>query len=86
MANGDFDAGILKDTTAYEWERKGLRVIHKSPELPPYNIVVSRRIDEGLYAAIRRAFLRLDPNYSGFAPTGDAEYDVVRMLVRPFEK
>ena len=29
VANGDFDAGILKDTTAYEWERKGLRVIHK---------------------------------------------------------
>ena len=99
VANGDFDAGILKDTTAYEWERKGLRVIHKSPELPPYNIVVSRRIDEGLYAAIRRAFLRLDsanpehmrviksldPNYSGFAPTSDAEYDVVRKLIKPFE-
>ena len=100
VANGDFDAGILKDTTAYEWERKGLRVIHKSPELPPYNIVVSRRTDEGLYTAIRRAFLSLDstnpehmrviksldPNYSGFAPTSDAEYDVVRKLVRPFEK
>ena len=28
VANGDFDAGILKDTTAYEWERR-LRVIHQ---------------------------------------------------------
>lgn len=100
VAAGDFDAGILKDTTAYEWERKGLRVIHKSPELPPYNISVSHRVGDELYAAIRRAFLKLDPanpehlrviksldpSYNGFAPTSDAEYDVVRMLVKPFEK
>ncbi len=100
VASRDFDAGILKDTTAYEWERKGLRVLHASPDLPPYNIVVSRRLDDGLYAALRRAFLKLDPanpehmrviksldpNYSGFAPTSDADYDVVRKLIRPFDK
>ncbi len=100
VASRDFDAGILKDTTAYEWERKGLRVLHASPDLPPYNIVVSRRIDEALYAALRRAFLKLDPanpehlriiksldpNYSGFAPASDADYDVVRKLIRPFDK
>ncbi len=100
VASRDFDAGILKDTTAYEWERKGLRVIHASPDLPPYNIVVSRFIDEALYTALRRAFLKLDPsspehmriiksldpNYSGFAPASDADYDVVRKLIRPFDK
>lgn len=100
VASRDFDAGILKDTTAYEWERKGLRVLHASPDLPPYNIVVSRRIDDGLYTALRRAFLKLDPanpehlriiksldpNYSGFVPTNDADYDVVRKLIRPFDK
>lgn len=100
VASGDFDAGILKDTTAYEWERKGLRILHASPELPPYNIVVSRRTSDELYSAIRRAFLgldpanptharvikSLDPSYSGFAPTSDAEYDVVRRLIKPFEK
>lgn len=100
VANGDFDAGILKDTTAYEWERKGLRILHKSPELPPYNISVSRQVDEPTRNALRRALLHLDPrnpahrnvlesldkNYDGFAPTTDAEYDVVRVLVKPFEK
>lgn len=100
VANGDFDAGILKDTTAYEWERKGLRILHQSPDLPPYNIAVSRRVDDATYAALRRALLKLDPanpahaniirsldpNYSGFAPTRDAEYDVVRRLVKPFEQ
>lgn len=100
IASGDFDAGILKDTSAYEWERKGLRILHTSPELPPYNIVVSHRTSDELYSAIRRAFLALDPanptharviksldpSYSGFAPTSDAEYDVVRRLIKPFEK
>lgn len=100
VANGDFDAGILKDTTAYEWERKGLRVLHASPPLPPYNIAVSKRVDEPTRNALRQALLRLDPrdpahrnvvepldkNYDGFAPVTDAEYDVVRMLIKPFEK
>jgi phosphonate transport system substrate-binding protein len=100
VANGDFDAGILKDTTAYQWEQKGLRVIHSSPSLPPYNIVVSRNVDDRLLRKIRDAFLKLnaatpghldaikslDPSYDGFAKTTDAEYDVVRRLVKPFEK
>lgn len=100
VASGDFDAGILKDTTAYEWERKGLRILHASPELPPYNIVVSRETRDELYNAIRRALLgldpanpaharvikSLDPSYSGFAPTSDAEYDIVRTLIKPFAK
>lgn len=100
VANGDFDAGILKDTSAFEWEKKGLRVIHASPQLPPYNIVVSRHVSKRLYNKIRKAFLALkasnpndlkilralDPSYDGFAPTHDAEYDVVRRLVKPFEK
>lgn len=99
IAAGDFDAGVLKDTTAYQWEKQGLRIIYASPELPPYNIVVSSRVDEGLYAAIRDAFLALDARnpahlaviksldktYDGFAPTSDAEYDVVRKMIRPFQ-
>jgi phosphonate transport system substrate-binding protein len=100
VANGDFDAGILKDTTAYQWEKKGLRIFYASPDLPPYNIVVSRNVDEALYQAVKRALLKLDPQqpehlkvikaldptYDGFVETSDAEYDVVRQLIKPFEK
>jgi phosphonate transport system substrate-binding protein len=100
VANGDFDAGILKDTTAYQWEKKGLRILYASPDLPPYNIVVSRNVDEALYQAVKRALLKLDPQqpehlkvikaldptYDGFVETSDAEYDVVRQLIKPFEK
>ena len=96
----DFDAGILKDTMAYKWQGKGLRILYASPDLPPYNIVVSRKVDKGLRDKLRQAFLRLDHNdpehmqvikaldkkYDGFAPTSDAEYNVVREMIKPFTK
>jgi phosphonate transport system substrate-binding protein len=100
VANGDFDAGILKDTSAHEWEKKGLRILYSSPELPPYNIAVSHKLDNRVASAIQAALLRLntanpehnkiikalDPGYSGFAPATDADYDIVRTLVQPLQK
>ncbi len=97
---GDFAAGILKDTMAYKWDGKGLRIIYASPDLPPYNIAASSKLSPALYEKIKAAFLSLDksnpehlkiikaldPKYDGFAETSDAEYDVVRKLVAPFSK
>ena len=97
--SGDFDAGILKDTTAAVWQKKGLRVLYSSAPLPPYNIVASSKVDAELLKKIRAAFLALDmknpahkaviealdKEYDGFAPTSDADYDVVRRLIAPFE-
>jgi phosphonate transport system substrate-binding protein len=99
VASGDFEAGILKDTTAKDWQSKGLRILYSSPPLPPYNIVASSNVDAKLLKQIRQAFLdlnvnnptqksviqALDDEYDGFAPTSDAEYDVVRRLIAPFE-
>ena len=100
VLSGDFDAGIVKDTTAYDWREKGLRVFFSSPELPPYNLVVNRNIDDRTYQKIRTALLKLDKknpahasviksldeSYDGFVATSDAEYDVVRQLIKPFRK
>ncbi|QKT03800.1 PhnD/SsuA/transferrin family substrate-binding protein [Ectothiorhodospiraceae bacterium 2226] len=96
---GDFDAGILKDTMAFDWEARGIRILYASPALPPYNISARPGLDPALVARLRAAFLALDvadpahvpvvaamdPEYTGFAPIDDAEYDVVRRLIRPFE-
>ncbi|MGD8592046.1 MAG: PhnD/SsuA/transferrin family substrate-binding protein [Gammaproteobacteria bacterium] len=96
---GDYDAGILKDTMAYKWEGKGIRILYRTPELPPYNIAASAKIDQQLLNQLRQAFLNLDSNnpdhhhiikaldkkYDGFAPTSDAEYNIVRQLVKPFK-
>jgi len=100
VMNKDFDAGILKDTMAFKWQGKGLRIIHTSPDLPPYNVVASKNVDAKLLAQLREAFLSLDRNnpahleviktldnsYDGFAATSDAEYDIVRQLTKPFNK
>ena len=100
VLNKDFDAGILKDTMAYKWEGKGIRILYKSPELPPYNIAASKNVSEDMLRKLQKAFLdldsknpehapiikALDKKYNGFAPTNDAEYDVVRKLIQPFDK
>ena len=98
VMSGDFEAGILKDTMAFKWQGKGLRNLYSSADLPPYNVVASKKVDKETLAALRRAFLdldgansghlkiikALDKKYDGFAATSDAEYDVVRKLIKPF--
>ncbi len=100
VAAGDFDAGILKDTKAYAWEKKGLKIVYASDPLPPYNIAAKKDLSPELYDKLKAAFLRLDPGnpadravikalstkYDGFAETSDTEYDVVRQLVAPFRQ
>jgi phosphonate transport system substrate-binding protein len=100
VLRGDFDAGVLRDTAAFPWEGKGLRVLYSSPALPPYNITASRKVDAKLLRQLQEALLRLDFNnpkhrgviqaldreYDGFAPTSDAEYDLARRLIAPLAK
>ncbi len=95
---GDFDAGILKDTMAYKWEGKGVRILYATPDLPPYNITASKNVDNATFMKLQKAFLDLDPKnpehlkiikaldkkYDGFARTSDEEYDIVRELIKPF--
>ena len=94
----DFDAGILKDTMAYKWQEKGLRILYQTEALPPYNITVSNKVDKALVEKLRQAFLKLDASnpehlriikaldkkYDGFEATSDSEYDIVRELIKPF--
>ena len=100
VLNKDFDAGILKDTMAYKWQGKGIRILYETPDLPPYNIAASKNVDQVTLKKLQNAFLNLDTKnpehleiikaldkkYSGFAPTNDQEYDVVRKLIKPFDK
>lgn len=97
---GDFDAGILKDTKAYKWTGKGIRIIYSSPELPPYNIAASANTSPQMLAILKKTFLNLDINnpeqrvvihaldkkYDGFAHAKDTDYDIVRELVKPFSQ
>lgn len=99
VMSGDFDAGVVKDTTARKFEGKGLRVIYASPDLPPYNIAATKDLDDVMLGKITKALLALDiknpahqaviralePAYTGFVATTDSDYEVVRKLIAPFE-
>lgn len=99
VMRGFYDAGILKDTTAFKWQDKGLRILHSSAHLPPYNLAASSSLDEKTYQKLKKAFLALsvnnpahrkiikalDKKYDGFAATSDKEYDIIRKLTKPFE-
>lgn len=96
----DYDAGILKDTMAYKWQNRGIRILYASEPLPPYNITATAQLDHTLLSQIQAAFLRLnpngaqqqkiikalDPNYTGFTVGHDSDYEIVRHLIQPFEK
>lgn len=95
VLNGDFDAGILKDTVAEEFAPKGLRVIHMSPPLAPYLFAVSRDLPPKAVAKLKHAMLALnagtpetkailsalDPGYDGFVAAEDKDYNGIRSLV-----
>ena len=97
---GDYDAGIVLDSTAARWQNKGLRVLYASQALPPYNIAASARLDHDTVLKLRNALLKLNPSnpahrpiiaalgesYTGFAPVRDEDYDIVRKLIIPFKK
>jgi phosphonate transport system substrate-binding protein len=99
VLNRDFDAGIVTDSKARLWDKKGLRVIYSSPPLPPYNFAATGKMDHAVFLKLQRALLSLDGHnpvqrqvldamgegYDGFAPTNDAEYDVIRNLIKPFQ-
>jgi len=99
VLNRDYDAGIVTDSKARRWDKKGLRVIYSSVQLPPYNIAATSKIDQALYLKLQGALLKLDrhnpdhrpvldalgKDFDGFAKTNDAEYDVIRNLIKPFQ-
>ena len=100
VLNRDYDAGILKDTKAFKWEKKGIRILYASPELPPYNITASKTVSHNLFNKVQKSFTNLDVNnpkhlpvikalsqkYDGFVATTDDDYNVVRKLIKPFSK
>jgi phosphonate transport system substrate-binding protein len=95
----NFDAGILLDHAALKWQGKGIRTLYTSPDLPAYNITARQGMDGEVLLRVREALLRLDPKNpehvpvirslaetcNGFEAAEDAEYDVVRRLIAPFQ-
>lgn len=94
VINGDFDAGILKDTVAEKFAA-GLRVIHTSPRLASYVFAVNKDLPPKTIAKLKKAMLALkndteenkailtalEQGYDGFEVAHDKDFDGVRALL-----
>jgi len=94
VINGDFDAGILKDSVAQSFASE-LRVIHTSPPLPNYIFAVSKDMKPKTIAKLKKAMLELkgdneehkailtgvEKNYDGFEAASDKDFDGIRKVL-----
>jgi phosphonate transport system substrate-binding protein len=95
VINGDFDAGILKDTIAEKFTAQGLRVIHTSPPLPSYVFAVNKNLSPKIIARLKQAMLALrddteenkailtalEKGYDGFEAANDKDFNEIRKLL-----
>ena len=95
VLNGDFDAGILKDTIAEKFASQGLRIIHTSPPLPSYIFAVNKNLPPKTIAKLKNAMLALkddteenkailtalEKGYDGFEAAVDKDFDGIRKLL-----
>ena len=94
VINGDFDAGILKDSVAQSFASE-LRVIHTSPPLPNYIFVVHKDMPPKTMAQLKKAMLELkkdneehkaimtgiEKNYDSFEAASDQDFDGIRKVL-----
>lgn len=95
VINGDFDAGIVKDTVAEKFAAQGLRVIYTSPPLPSYIFAVNKNLPPKTIARLKNAMLALkadteenkeiltalEKGYDGFEAASDNDFDGIRKLL-----
>ena len=95
VINGDFDAGIVKDTIAEKFAAQGLRVIYTSPPLPSYIFAVNKNLPPKTIAKLKNAMLALkadteenkeiltalEKGYDGFEAASDKDFDGIRKLL-----
>ncbi len=93
---GEFDAGGIRETTAYQFMEKGLSFVKTSENIPEFNFCARPGLDPELAGALKEAIISLtdkdaagvmvlrsiDKDYTGFMDASDADYDGVREMMR----
>jgi len=97
VLRGTFDAGVVIDGVAKQFESCGLKTVWTSPPIPGLPIVVRADADPDLVDSVKKALLSLDYGNSehrsimsqwdaelryGFSEARDKDYDNVRKMVK----
>lgn len=95
VLGGYFDAGGVKEEVFYKYEKRGLRILSKSPPISEHVFMARSNLAPELIERLRKAFLTVN-NYpqkddilksikksvTGFAPATDRDYDELRELMK----
>jgi methyl-accepting chemotaxis protein len=96
VLKGEFDAGGVMESTAEKFKAEGLRFIAVSPEIPEFNICVSKRISAEDKEAIKNVLLELtdktpegsavlksiSSDYTGWTTANAEDYDGIRSMMK----
>jgi phosphonate transport system substrate-binding protein len=100
VLRGNFDAGVVRESVAEEYEGKGITVVARAHPVPGSPIVVARQHDPAVVEAFTKALLAVDPRKpefagrlvswdvefrSGFARASDRDYDSLQAVLAPRE-
>lgn len=91
---GDYDAGAVKESVFYKYEKRGLKTLADSPALFEHVFVTSRKLDPAIIQKLRNALFSLDKDANGHSvmnsikpgmtsmyPVKDTDYDNLRDIL-----
>lgn len=91
VLNGFYEAGAIKDETYDSYQKRGLKILAKSPPIQEHILVASPQLPEPQLAALGQALHALkskevltaiQSNLTGFVPVKDADYDSLRQVMQ----
>lgn len=98
VLGGYFDAGGVKEEVFYEFEKKGLKMLAKSPPIPEHLFVARADLPPALTAQIRAHLLSLEQDpaktailnsikaeVTNLLPVADQDYDTLRDILKSLD-
>ncbi len=98
VLGGYFDGGGVKEEVFYAYEKRGLRVLAKSPPIAEHVFMTRSDLPPELVERLRKAFMAVNQHpqkdnilksikksVSGFAPAADQDLDELRELMKSSE-
>ena len=95
VLGGYFDAGGVKEEVFYEYEKRGLRVLAKSPPISEHVFMARSDLPPELVERLQKAFMAVNQHpqkdkilksikksVTGFAPVADRDYGELRELMK----
>lgn len=87
------DVGGLSESVAIKYINDGLRIIKTSEAIPQFSLCAYSGLPDDLRNRLKQALLAITPEKSpdlikamkdinGFSPTGDRDFDVVRVMIK----